>query len=70
MNFDRLWERFTRVTMFFVGVGILIFETGWEHGDRFYLITAAVGMMGPEMARRFERLILAIREKPLPEDDP
>lgn len=68
MSFDRMWDRFTRVTMFFVGVGILVYETGWEHGDRFYLLTAAIGMMGPQLARTVERLLLAARNSPLPED--
>lgn len=54
--FDRWWGRFTRVTSFALGCGIIGYITV-KGTDPPYLIAAAIGLIGPAFAKTLENLI-------------
>lgn len=56
-NFDLFWARATRVASFFLGCGIMVYETVADSSDRPWLYAAAVGLCGLPVARAAESVL-------------
>lgn len=70
MNFEKAWNALTRVTAFIVGLGILVYETVFEHTDRPWLLAAALGLLGLPVARAAEQLLGKQQPPPSPPSPP
>lgn len=58
-----------RIIVFWLGVGIMVYETVIEHADRPWLIAAALGMLGLPVAQSLEQALSKMGQKPPEEDD-
>lgn len=55
------WALIARILAFFLGALILVYQTLFEAEDRFLLICAAVGLMGPMVAAAVAQVVAAAR---------
>jgi hypothetical protein len=55
------WALVARILAFFLGALILFYQTFFEAQDRFLLISAAIGLMGPLVAASVAQVISAAR---------
>lgn len=69
-RFDLIWGRITRILSFFMGAGIMVYETIGDHSDRPWLYAAAVGLMGLPVARGAEGLLSKFATDSQPGDQP
>lgn len=69
-TFDLIWGRVTRVTSFFTGMGIMVYETIGDHSDRPWLFAAAIGLMGLPVARAAEGLLSKFATSGQPGQEP
>lgn len=69
-RFDRLWAVFVRVTSFFLGSGIMVYETVKDHSDRPWLYAAAIGCMGLPVARAAENVLSRFGNSEQPVGEP
>jgi hypothetical protein len=58
---EQWWALIARVMAFFLGSGILIWQTVIEEADRLYLIVAAVGLCGPVVSQSVATVFTSIR---------
>lgn len=55
------WAFLARILAFFLGGGILAWQTVSETSDRLYLIVAAIGLMGPTVAQSVAVVLAALK---------
>lgn len=55
------WALIARILAFFLGSGILIWQTVVEEHDRLYLTIAGVGLCGPVVAASVATVFAAMR---------
>lgn len=58
------WALIARVLAFFLGAGILTWQTVLEDQNRLYLIVAGVGLCGPVVAQSVATVFASIRGGP------